>query len=229
MSDKSGSEQDVCRLGTPSAAATAGTCRCKLIQLCTYRIFAKLRVWSGWQADWHGVQRLSPVPPGFILHQSPNCSGPAEQKHFPSVCFSVSVWRRLERKAKRREPREVVSNRAGKDGLIFYHRDVSLFWLVCFLCVFFSCFFLKLFVSAPNLSKNPSMPMTHTDFKQVSANDYWIMLFDTIKGRHQNFIIVTEQSKVEVPKQGHGNSKRGHEMNLRGWRVLLIDRRHTHP
>lgn len=163
VSDKSGSEQDVCRLGTPSAAATTGTFRCKLIQLRTYRIFAKLLVWRGWQADWHGVQRLSPVPPGFILHQPPNCSGPAEQKHFPSVCFSVSVWRRLERKAKRREAREVVSNRAGKEGLIFYHRDVSLFWLVCFLCVFFSCFFLELFFFVCSKHFNPSIPMKLSD------------------------------------------------------------------
>lgn len=133
VSDKSGSVQDVCRGGTLSAAATAGTFRYKLIQLCTYRTFAT-----------PGLERLAGRLAWFAeaqscatwLHQPPNCSGTAEQKPCPSVCFSVSVWRRLERKVKRRETREVVSNRAGKEGLIFYHRDVSLISLVWFLVFF---------------------------------------------------------------------------------------------
>lgn len=100
-------------------------------QLYTYRITAKLLVWRGRWADGPDVPRLSAVPPGFTLHQSPDCSGPTEQRTlFFTVCCSVAGEEGT-------KTREVVSNRAGNEGLIIYHRDVSLIWLVCLFFLYF--------------------------------------------------------------------------------------------
>lgn len=101
-------------------------------------------------------------PSATWLHYSsipPNCTGPAEQKPFPSVCFSGSVWRRL-------EAREVVSNRARKEGLLFYHRHVSLIWLVCFYVFFLAS-------SLQSCPINMNMKLSDISFKPGGSE--WLL------------------------------------------------------
>lgn len=124
---------DLCGGETPAAAASAGIHRSQLIQLHTDRRSASEPVWG--EAAGHA---------GMVCHLAslfinpPNCSGRAERKPFPSVCFPVSVWRRLEGKDERRGGGAFQTERAERD--VFYHRDVALIWLL-FLCVCFSAAF----------------------------------------------------------------------------------------
>lgn len=136
------------------------SCHCRDLQIQTHSAVHIQNIcqtpgWRGWRgrlaryAEAHSCATW--------LHSSSvpsNCSGPAEQKIFPSVCFSVSVWRRLERKAERGE-RYFQTEEAKRD---WYFIAEMLVWsgLFASFCVFLSCLFVKQML-APNIETNPGV------------------------------------------------------------------------
>lgn len=136
------------------------SCHCRDLQIQTHSAVHIQNIcqtpgWRGWRGRL--VRYAEAHSCATWLHSSSvpsNCSGPAEQKIFPSVCFSVSVWRRLERKAERGE-RYFQTEEAKRD---WYFIAEMLVWsgLFASFCVFLSCLFVKQML-APNIENNPGV------------------------------------------------------------------------